>query len=454
MNIVIVGAGVVGSNLADELSRAGHRVSIVDRDPSVVRRVGDRADVLAVAGSGTRPSVLRQAGIAEAEMVIAVTSVDEINLVIGMLAHQLGVRHTIARIRNTEFVGPEALLDPSRLGIDSIISPEGVITASLLRILSIPGSTDVAALADGKVLLVSFEIEADAPIAGKRLAQLREMSAMDAFLVVAIFRDERAIIPKGDDTVEAGDHIAVLANADTLPLVLPLIKHRVETPRRVVVSGAGLVGLRLCAELESSMEQVVLIEPDPLLAEEAAKRLERTVVLNGEATDAEVLREADVSRSDFFMALADGDEYNLLSALLARRLKAARVAVLSHEPTYVPVLADIGLDVVVNPRLVTVGEILRFIRKGPVHTITRLKESEAEVMELQAVPGARILDKPLKSVKFPNGSIIGAVIRDGEMHIPGGEFCIRSGDLVVVFTLPEAIARIEKLFSRKGLFAF
>jgi len=451
MNILIVGAGVVGANLAEELSLSGHNVSIVDRDPAVVRKLTDRMDVLAISGNAGQPSVLRKAGIEDAEMVIAVTNIDEINLVICMLAHTFGVKHKIARIRNEEYAGPHSTLDPSKLGIDSIINPESLITATLLKILEIPGSSDVAVFGDGQVLLVTFDIAEDAPVAGKRLASLREASQMDSFLVVAIFRGEKPLIPKGDDEILAGDQIAVLVNADTLPLVLPLVQRRVAPTHRVVIYGANLIGLSLAESLEQTLDQVVLIEPDPDRAQAAAMQLKGTLVLQGEATEPEILKEADVSHCDCFMAMSDDDESNLLSALMARRHKAPRVAVLSQEPDYLPVLRSIGLDVVVNPRLVTVGEILRYIRKGPVHTVTRLRESEAEVMELEAMAGSTVVSKPLKQLGFPSGSIIGAVVRHSEVFIPDGNFQIEVGDSVVVFALPDAIRKIEKLFSRRGV---
>jgi len=453
MNILIVGAGVVGSNLAEELSLSGHNVSIVDRDMGVVRKLSERMDVLAISGNAGQPSVLRRAGIADAEMVIAVTDIDEVNLVICMLARTFGVKHKIARIRNEEYAAHyvEHTLDPSALGIDSIINPESLITTTLLKILEIPGSNDVAVFGDGQVLLVTFDISEDAPVAGMRLAALREASQMASFLVVAIFRGEAPLIPKGDDEIHPGDQIAVLVNADTLPLVLPIIQRRVEPAQRVVIYGANLVGQSLARHLQDRLDRVVLIEPDPERAQAAAMQLTRTLVLEGEATEPEVLGEADVAHCDFFMALSGDDESNLLSALMARRQKARRVAVLSQEPDYVPVLRSIGLDVVVNPRLVTVGEILRYIRKGPVHTVARLRESEAEVMELEAMAGSKVVGQPLKSLGFPYGSIIGAVVRKSEVFIPDGNFQIEEGDSVVVFAMPEAIKKIEKLFSRKGL---
>jgi trk system potassium uptake protein TrkA len=274
---------------------------------------------------------------------------------------------------------------------------------------------------------------------------------MASFLVVAIFRGDTPLIPKGDDQIHAGDHIAVLVNAHTLPLVVPLVQQWVRPAQRVVIYGANLIGQSLAAQLEERIDKVVLIEPDKDRAQAAAMALKKTLVLEGAATEPEILREADVGHADFFFALSDDDESNLLSALMARRRKAHKVGVLSQEPDYLPVLQSIGMDVVVNPRLVAVGEILRYIRRGAVHTVTRLKESSAEVMELEPMAGSRVLKKPLKELGFPRGALIGAVLRESEMTIPDGNFRIQEADSVVVFALPEAIRKIEKLFSKGGV---
>ena len=451
MRILIVGAGVVGSNLAEELSNSGHDVSIVDSQPALVRQISDRMDVMAIQGNGAQPSVLRRAGIDDSEMVIAVTDVDEVNLVICMLASRFGVKHKIARLRNDEYYGPDAALVPAELGIDTVINPEWLITSSLRRILAIPGSTDVASFADGRVFLVTFDVGQGAPLAGKRLSELNQVTSEHNFLIVAIFRDEMPLVPRGDDTIRCGDHIVVVTLADRAPALAPLVQAKVMPTERVVIYGATLIGIRLAKALQSSLERVVLIEPDADLAEQAASELEETLVLHGHATDPEVLSEADTVHADYFLSLSRDDESNLLAALMARRLKARQVAVLAQEPHYVPVLNNIGLDVVLNPRLVTVGEILRYIRRGHVHTVTRLRDSEAEVLELEAGAGSAITQRKLQEIDFPPGAIVGAVMRDGRMLIPDGSCQIAEGETVLIFALPDAIGRIEKLFAQSGL---
>lgn len=453
MRILIVGAGVVGSNLASELSAAGHVVSVVDDDPALVHDLNEHLDVLAVQGNGAQPSVLRRAGIEEAQMVIAVTNIDEVNLVICMLAARFGVLHKIARIRNEEYAGPNATLKPAELGIDTIINPEYILTGKLLRILETPGATDCALFAEGQVQLVTFDIAEDAPIAGVKLKDVRAMAEAYSFLVAAIFRGEEALVPRGDDEIRAGDHVAVIADADTVPLILPLMQKRVHGVERVVIYGADMVGRNVAEMLQDRLERLVLIEPRPQLAERAATTLLGTLVLNGKATDPDVLREADLERCDYFLALSDDDQDNLLAALVARHAGARHTALIARDPQVMPVLASIGMEVVLNPRLATVGAILTHIRRGQIHGVTRIKESEAEVIEFVADAGAKITRKPLKELDMPDGSLVVAALRDDEMLIPDGNFQVRPGEIVLVFALPHAIEKIERLFAKRRLFS-
>jgi trk system potassium uptake protein TrkA len=453
MRILIVGAGVVGSNLASELSAAGHVVSVVDDDTTLVHELNERLDVLAIQGNGAQPSVLRKAGIEDSQMVIAVTNIDEVNLVICMLAARFGVQHKIARIRNEEYAGPNATLKPSELGIDTIINPEYILTGKLLRILDTPGATDCALFAEGHVQLVTFDINEESPIAGVKLKDVRAMAKAYSFLVAAIFRGDESLVPRGDDEIRAGDHIAVIANADTVQLILPLMQKQVQRVERVVIYGADMVGRNVAQMLQDRLERVVLIEPRTREAQRAATSLLGTLVLNGKATDPDVLREADLEHCDYFLALSDNDQDNLLAALVARHAGARHTALIARDPHFMPVLSSIGMEVVLNPRLATVGAILTHIRRGQIHVVTRIKESEAEVIELEADKGSKITKRPLKELDLPDGALVVAALRDDEMQIPDGNFQVRPGETVLVFALPQAIEKIERLFAKRRLFA-
>jgi len=449
MNILIVGAGVVGEALAEQLSLEGHQVAIVDRDRRKTRELGDKLDVLTVCGNAGMPSILKRAGIRSAEMVIAVTDVDEVNLVVGMLAARFNVKHRVVRIRNNEFVQDDGLISLKDLGIDHIINPDPTIVDALVRMIEIPGSHSIATLAGGQVLMLGFDIAPDSPAAGTTLAELREVANLIAFLVLYISRNDQLIVPKGGDRIEPGDKVYLLVSADTVELLLPFIHQQQFTMNEVIITGASRIGIQLAESLEGRVNRVVLIEPDEEIAEEAANRLKKTTVLNGEETDLDVLEEAGVDHCDLFCALSNDDQRNMLAALLAKKHSPAKAAALVHQPEYLAVMDSLGVEIVINPRLVTVGEILMYIRRGHIHSVTRLARGQAEIIEMEAAPDSPAVKSPLKNIKFPKNAIIGAIVRDGEMRIPTGETRIEPGETVVVFALSDAIPQIEKLFSRR-----
>lgn len=454
MKILIVGAGVIGTDLAEELSQEEHEVSVVDVDQEKIKRLADTMDILAVVGEGTSPRALKEAGIEKAEMVIAVTDVDEVNMVICLMAHKFGVKRKIARIRSEEYSLPDSPLRPGDFYIDRVIAPEEIVVETIGKIVEIPGSTSIASFADGKILLRGFTVPSNAPIIGRRLAEMREVAEMDAFLIAAISRNGQLMIPKGDTEIQADDHIFVAVSKEMLPLFLPLLNRRVDEVETVVLYGATRVGIALAALLEPKVKQVTLIEPDEDKAKKAAVRLSNTLILRGEGTDMDMLKEAQTVHADFFMALSDSDQSNLLSSLLARRLGARKVLALATEMEYVSVLESVDIDIVINPRLLTVGAILQYVRRGRIHSVAKLADGQAEVIELDTIPGSKAVDRPLRDVGFPEGAIVAAIVRNGQMVIPDGNSIIRAGDVVVVLTKSEVVPKVEKLFARQSILGF
>jgi len=452
MNILIVGAGVVGEALAEQLSLEGHQVAIIDRDRRKTRELSEKLDVLAVHGSASSPKVLKRAGIRSAEMVIAVTDADEVNLVVGMLATRFGVKRRIVRIRNDEFLQDGGVLPLKELGIDHIINPDPTIVDALVRMIDIPGANSVATLAGGQVLMLGFDIADDSPATGMTLAELREVADLIAFLIIYISRGDQLIVPKGSDTIEPGDKVHLLVSADTVKLLLPFIHKQQFAMKNVIITGASRIGIRLAEALQEKVNRVVLIEPKEEVAEEAADRLKNVTVLKGDETDLDMLEEASIDRCDLFCSLSENDQRNMLVALLAKKHGAAKAAVLVHQPEYVSVMDSLGVEIVINPRLVTVGEILTYIRRGHVHSVTRLAREQAEILEMEASPDSPAVKAPIRNLKFPKNAIIGALVRDGEMRIPTGETQIEPGEVVVVFALPDAIGQIEKLFTKRKWF--
>jgi trk system potassium uptake protein TrkA len=447
MKILIVGAGAVGYNLARMLAVENHDVAIVEENHARVRRIRDKLDVRAVAGSGASPEVLQQAGISDAELVIAVTERDEVNLIVCTIAKGIGVPQVIARVRSPEYSSERSVFRSPEMGIDYVINPIEITVESIAKIIRTPGATEVADFAGGAILLCGFHVPEDSGIAGKKLAQFKGAQSKNAFLIAAIARGDELIIPGGKDEIRAGDDIYVVVAREYLAPVAKMITREDEGARNIVLFDSGDLSMQLARRLQKELDQIVVIEPDQERAERACARIPRGLVLCGEPTDTEVLREAQIDRASFFMGLSDRDDLNLLSSLFAKKHGARRTMVLTNEPDFVPVIGSIGIDVVINPRLLTVGEILRFIRKGHIVSVVSLREDKAEALELVADPGSKVVGKELSKIKLPRNCLIGAIEREGAMLIPSGDSMIRAGETVIVFALTSAIEKVEKLFS-------
>ena len=453
MNILIVGAGIVGFNLAQELSHEGHDISIIDANPEKIQRISEKLDVLAVRGNGCLPSILIQGRILDAEMVIAVTDKDEINLMVCFLAHKFEVKERFARLRNMELTGENQVFKPEELFVDHAINPAEIIIDSILKIIKTPGAVNVAEFADGQIFFRGFDVPADAPLAGKTIEEIREVCELNAFLVVAIVREGKMIIPKYENRIQAGDKIYVLVDHDFLPLILPMLNRQVDEIQKIIIYGASQIAVHLARELNEFISDVSIIEPSLEKANEAADTLEDTVILHGSGTDPDLFNDINMKDADLFLALSNNDEMNILSALLAKKHGAKRAAVITNDPDYLPILDSIGMDVTINPRLITVSEILKHLRKGQVVNLYKLIEGEAEVLEIVISAESAAAGRLINQLHMPEHSIIGAVLRvDGEMVVPGGSTEILEGDTVIVVTLPDCIGKIEKIFGKKSSF--
>jgi trk system potassium uptake protein TrkA len=451
MRILIVGAGVVGFNLAQELSKEGHDIAIIDQVPEKMRRISDTLDVLSVVGNACLPSVLMRAGIENIEMVIAVTDKDEINLLVCSLVSKYNVKKRFARLRNQEFTKEGHLFTFEELSIDHAINPGHIITDTIVKIISTPGVVNVAEFAEGEVLLREFDIPENAPIAGKMIQELSSVSSMDSFVIVAIVRAGKLVIPRGDDVIQPGDKIYTIVDKNFLPFLLPMLNKSVEEVEKVVIFGANPVSINLAKALEETIRDVSIIEPSREKANQAAEELSRCVVHHGSGTDMNLFNDINMEDADFFLSLSEDDENNILSALLAKKHGAKRALVITNDPEYLPILDSIGMDVTINPRLITVSAILKHLRKGRVMSVFRLIE-EAEVMEIGVDDNSSIVNKKIAKVKFPENAMIGALLRKGEMMVPTEDIEIKAGDSVIVVAQPQAIEKIEKLFGSKRNF--
>ncbi|MFQ5714713.1 MAG: Trk system potassium transporter TrkA [Candidatus Scalinduaceae bacterium] len=449
MKVLIVGAGDVGFNIAKQLSQEGHDISVVEENPELVRRITEKLDVLVVAGNGSSLNILETAGVRDAHLVLAVTNSDEVNIVVCIIANQYGRKIKIARIRNSEFTGKDSLFKGNGFCVDHMINPEQIIVDSLIKIIETPGATFAVDFPIGDILLRGFHVPKDAPIAGKRFSELEGIEYTDSFLIVSIQRNGEMIIPTHKTEILLDDDIFVLVAKMGLPYFLPMVNRRADEVERVIIYRTGRIGIQLAKRLEDSSINVTMIEPKKEKAEKAAAELEDTIVLHGDATDIDLLKEAVIEDTDFFIALSEDAQTNLLTSLLAKKHGAKKTVVLTNEPALVPIIHQVNVDVVVNPRLITASAILQHVRRGQILSIAKLGDSEAEAIELIAEEGSEITKKTLNKIRFPKSSTLGAIVRNGTMLLPKGINAINPGESVIVFTLPDAIEKVQALFSKK-----
>ncbi len=448
MKILIVGAGAVGFNLARQLSSEGHDISLVEKDPHAARRISEKLDVLLITGSGSTPSVLESARVKEAEVVLAVTDSDEANLSVCLLAHWYGVSKKIARLRNEEYT-KTGFFKQHQFFIDHIVNPDFITVDSIMKVIETPGANYVADFAEANILFRGFHVPPDAPIVGRKLQELKEFGSTDSFLIVAVKRKDEMFIPLGQTQVEPEDTVFLLVARAGLPFLLPIVNRRAMETQRVIIYGASRVGVQLAQLLEKRVKMVVLVEPDEDKAQLAASRLTEATILHGQATETEILKEVTSEHVDFFVGAADDEESNILSCLLAKKQYAKKTIVITKDPDYVPIFGSIGMDVVINPRLFTVSSILQHIIRGPILSMVKLfDKSEAEAIEMEIEKESKMANKPLKQIHFPKGSILGTIIRKGEMILPHGDFVVFPGDRAIVFTMPHVREKVQSLFTK------
>jgi trk system potassium uptake protein len=367
------------------------------------------------------------------------------------MASRFNVPKRLARLRNMEFTDSNRIFSPEELFIDQAINPGQIIVETILKILATPGVVSVAEFADGEVLLREFDVPENAPIAGKSIQDIRNITQIESFIIVAIVRNGELVIPKDQDIIHAGDRLYTLVDKEFLPFLLPMLNRTLDPVQKIIIYGATSTAIHLAKTLEETMRDVCIIEPSREKAHRAAEKLQRTVVQHGSGTDMDLFNEINMKDADFFLALSHDDENNILSALLAKKYGAKRALVITHDPEYLPILNSIGMDITINPRLITVSGILKHLRKGQVMSVFKLIE-DAEVMEIGVDENSSIVNKPIAKIIFPKDAIIGAVLRRGDMLLPNDDVTLEAGDSVIVVALPGTIEKIEKLFDRKRSF--
>lgn len=453
MKIVICGAGLVGSAIASHLIEEHNDVTVIDAKSENIQRLTEHADVHGVVGVASHPDILAEAGVRDAELLIAVTESDEINMVACQVSHTIfNTPVKIARIRNQAYLDPTYadLYAPEQLPIDHIISPEAEVSAAVSNQLRVPGAFDVKDMGEGRMNLVGVLCTDDSPVIGTPLRHLTGLFPDLAITVLAIIRDGKVTLPRsGADSMQVGDRVYFVCDATHLDRAMAAFGHEEPEARSVVIAGGGSIGMMLAREIETNFSntQVQLIELEAARARELAEQLQNTGIINGDALDSAILTEAGVHKTETFVSVTEDDEVNILSALLAKRTGAKHAVALVNIPGFIPLVGTLGVDAVINPSQITVSSILEHVRRGRIRDVHPIIEDLGEVLEAEALPSSLLVGKPLRDAKIPRGIAIGGVLRNDQVIAARGDTVIEAGDTVIIFAARGKITQVEKLLS-------
>jgi trk system potassium uptake protein TrkA len=440
MKIFIVGAGEVGVHIASSLALENHDLVIIERDAKKVARLQSSMDILAVAGDGCDPALLRANGVKGADLFFAVSNDDSANLLAALTARSLGAQKCVVRLGNPS-LGSNPLLDqdPNILPL----FPEQLVAEEILALTRVPGASKARFFADGRLVLIQARPSDDADIYGRPLKELR---GPEGWVLTGIHRAAGTTIPRGDTELRRGDLLYAVGRTEGIKDYLNSIGVSSEPTRRVVIAGAGQVGQSLAKLLVREKIEVTTIQRGAKRAFDMAAEVPEALVLRGDARDPEILREAGVADADFFVSATQQDEVNLLASLLAREMGAKTVAALYNQPEFLDLLQAVRIDLPLSPRLMIAGVILRNVHRREIVSMDLVEGGDAEVVEFETPAKAKVLRRKLKDLHFPRTSIVGAVTRGKERFVPGGEFQFEEGDRALVFTLSEALPALEKIF--------
>ena len=451
MRVVICGAGQVGFGIAERLAAEDNDVSVIDTSPRLIQSISDSLDVRGFVGNGAYPDVLAQAGAEDAEMLIAVTFSDEVNMIACQVAHSLfNVPTKVARVRAQSYLRAHYgdLFSRDHMPIDVIISPEMEVGEMVLRRLALPGAFDVMTFAEEQLVVMGVTCDEDCPIIDTPLRQLTELFPDLASVVLGIARERHLFVPKADDAMLEGDEVYVAVERSQISRVLHLFGHEERQATRVVIAGGGNIGLYVARELEkrNSRARIRIIENSKERAVDIADRLRRTIVLNGSALDEEILREADVAEAHTTIALTNDDEVNILSCVMAKKLGSQRNLCLINNSGYPAFTRALGIDAYVDPRAVTISRVLQHVRRGRISGVYAIQEGAAEIIEAEALSTSPLVDRPLRDVTLSDGIKVGAIYRDGKVIFPNSETRVRAKDRVLVFAMANRVREVEQLF--------
>lgn len=452
MRVIVCGAGQVGYSIASYLCKEDNDVTVIDHDARLIAQINDELDVNGICGHASNPEVLNMAGANEADMIIAVTHSDEVNMVACQVAHSLfSVPKKIARIRQQDYLSPawSNLFSRAHMPIDVIISPEQVIAEDIYQRLSVPGTTFVITLAEGKAHMVGVICGENCPVVNTPLKQLETLFKNLSFKVMGILRNNKAIIPTPDEQLFFGDEVYLVADTKHLSRVMAVFGHEEKEARRIVIAGGGSIGLGLAKLLlkQGRGTQIKIIEQNEQRAEYLSENLENVIVLRGNGLDKDILEEASIDHVETLVAVTNDDESNILGSLLAKQAGCERVITLVNNNSYSPLIGPLGIDAMVSPRSTIVSTIMQHVRRGRIRGLHNLRDGFAEVFEAEVSDSTGLVNSAIKDVPWPPEVILGAIIRDEGVIIPKPEDMIKAGDLLIILASQEQAKALEKIFS-------
>ncbi|MDD0824238.1 Trk system potassium transporter TrkA [Mannheimia sp. AT1] len=451
MKIIIVGAGQVGSTLAENLVSEDNDIVLIDNDPARLDKLKDKHDLQVVRGEYASPQVLREAGASDADLLVAVTDSDEVNMIACQVAYTLfNVPTKIARIRSADYVREkEQLFNDDVLPIDHIIAPEILVKKDILRLIHYPGALQIAHFANELVSLVNVKAYYGGPLVGYPISALRDHLPHIEARVVSIFRQDKPIVPQGSTIIEAGDEVFFICATQHIRAVMSELQRLDRPHKRIMIVGGGSIGSSLARDLEEQY-QVKIIERNPKLAEKLAEKLSHTLVLAGDASDEELLFEEHIENIDLFLAVTSDDEANIMSALLAKRLGAKKVIILVQRLAYLHLIQGGTIDIAISPQQATISALASYVRKGDILQVSSLKLGVAGGIEIIAhgdETSSKVVGRQIKDLKLPQGAIVGAIVRGEEVIIAHKSTVIEENDRVIIFVNDKKqIDEIEKLF--------
>ena len=450
MKIIILGANKVGMSLAENLASEANDITVVDPDPELLRELKDHMDVGTAVGWPSHPDVLARAGAEDADMIIAVTENDEVNMIACQIAFSLfKTPKKICRLRSGSYIASEGLFNPEAIAVDVVISPEYLVSTYIARLIDLPGSLQVLDFADGKAQLVAVKAYYGGPLVGQEIRLLREHMPKVDTRVAAIFRRNRPIMPEGSTVIEADDEVFFIAAQKNIRAVIGELRRLDKPYKRLIIAGGGNIGARL-AEAVEKRYQTKIIERNPQRCAWLAEHLNNTIVLNGESSDRQLVLEESIEQTDVFLALTNDDEANIMSSMLAKRLGARKVMTLINNPAYVDLVQGGEIDIAISPQQATIGSLLTHVRRGDIVNVHSLRRGAAEALEAIAhgdKHSSKVVGKTIGSIELPQGTTIGAIVRDEEVLIAHDNIVVETGDHVILFLVDKKrIPEVERLF--------